>query len=58
MGDGVHSYTYDAEGKVLQVHCGSTARYTYGAMDHRVRARHRPRTMTISSIPSAGGSPT
>ena len=33
----MHSYTYDAEGKVLQVDGGSTARYAYDAMDHRVR---------------------
>ncbi|MBS1799667.1 MAG: RHS repeat protein [Acidobacteria bacterium] len=35
--DSSHSYTYDAEGKVLQVDGGTTASYTYDALDHRVR---------------------
>ena len=35
--DGIHSYTYDAEGKILLVDGGGTAQYTYDAMDNRVR---------------------
>jgi RHS repeat-associated protein len=35
--DGIHSYTYDAEGNVTQVDGGSTATYVYDALNHRVR---------------------
>lgn len=35
--DGFHSYTYDAEGNVLQVDGGATATYVYDALNHRVR---------------------
>jgi len=38
--DGFHSYTYDAEGKVLQVDGGSTGQYVYDALDHRVRTQN------------------
>jgi RHS repeat-associated protein len=33
--DGVHSYTYDAEGNLLQVDDGTTARYAYDALNRR-----------------------
>ena len=35
--DGAHSYVYDAEGNVVQVDGGSTAKYTYNALNQRVR---------------------
>jgi RHS repeat-associated protein len=36
--DGIsHSFTYDAEGNVMAVDNGSTATYTYDALNHRVR---------------------
>lgn len=34
--DGFHSYTYDAEGNVLNVDGGSTATYVYDALNRRV----------------------
>jgi RHS repeat-associated protein len=37
--DGFHSYTYDAEGNVLQVDGGSTAQYVYDALNRRVRVQ-------------------
>jgi RHS repeat-associated protein len=37
--DGLHTYTYDAEGNVLSVDGGSTAQYTYDAMNRRVRVQ-------------------
>ena len=38
LSDYLHNYQYDAEGKVLSVDGGSTATYTYNALDQRVRA--------------------
>jgi RHS repeat-associated protein len=35
--DGFHSYTYDAEGDILQVDGGATAKYAYDALNHRIR---------------------
>jgi RHS repeat-associated protein len=35
--DGTHSYSYDAEGNLTQVDGGSTATYTYDALNHRIR---------------------
>ena len=35
--DGVHTYTYDAEGNVTAVDGGQTAQYTYNALNQRVR---------------------
>jgi hypothetical protein len=35
--DGTHHYTYDAEGNVTAVDSGTTATYTYDALNHRVR---------------------
>jgi RHS repeat-associated protein len=35
--DGYHTYTYDAEGNVTQVDNGNTAKYTYNALNQRVR---------------------
>ena len=35
--DGTHSYTYDAEGRILFVDGGSTAQYIYNALSQRVR---------------------
>jgi RHS repeat-associated protein len=37
--DGFHSYTYDAEGNILQVDGGSTAQYVYDALNRRVRVQ-------------------
>lgn len=37
LNDGVHSYTYDADGNVTAIDGGSTAQYTYDALNHRVR---------------------
>jgi RHS repeat-associated protein len=37
--DGVHSYTYDAEGNIVTVDTGSTAQYGYDALNHRVRSQ-------------------
>ena len=37
MGDGIsHSFTYDAEGNLVAVDNGSTARYVYDALNRRV----------------------
>ena len=36
LGDGQHTYTYDAEGKVVMVDSGTAGNYSYDAMDHRV----------------------
>lgn len=38
MSDGSHSYTYDADGNVTAVDGGSTAKYTYNALNERVRS--------------------
>jgi RHS repeat-associated protein len=35
--DGSHAYTYDAEGNIATVDSGSTATYTYNALNQRVR---------------------
>jgi RHS repeat-associated protein len=35
-GDGIHSYSYDAEGNILTVDNGGTATYIYDAMNRRV----------------------
>jgi RHS repeat-associated protein len=37
--DGFHTYTYDAEGNILNVDNGSTAQYVYDAMNRRVRVQ-------------------
>ena len=37
MTNGQHTYTYDADGKVLQVDSGTSGSYVYDAMEHRVR---------------------
>jgi RHS repeat-associated protein len=37
--DGLHAYTYDAEGNLIKVDGGSTAQYTYDALNRRVRAQ-------------------
>jgi YD repeat-containing protein len=37
VNDGFHQYTYDAEGNVLAVDGGSTAVYSYDAMNERVQ---------------------
>jgi RHS repeat-associated protein len=37
--DGLHTYTYDAEGNVLSVDGGATATYVYDAMNRRVRVQ-------------------
>ena len=37
MNDGIHSYTYDAEGRIIQVDAGQTALYYYDGFGHRVR---------------------
>ncbi len=37
--DTVHSYTYDAEGNILQVDGGSTAIYVYDALNQRVHVQ-------------------
>ena len=36
--DGIHQYSYDAEGNVLKVDGGSTATYYYDALNQRVRS--------------------
>jgi RHS repeat-associated protein len=38
--DGFHSYTYDAEGKILQVDGGASGQYVYDALDRRVRTQN------------------
>ena len=35
--DGLHNYTYDADGNLAQVDSGSTANYAYDALNQRVR---------------------
>jgi hypothetical protein len=35
--DGVHSYTYDAEGNITAVDAGSAASYLYNALNQQVR---------------------
>ncbi|MGC2163148.1 MAG: RHS repeat-associated core domain-containing protein [Silvibacterium sp.] len=37
--DGIHTYTYDAEGNVIAVDGGSTAKYTYDSLSHRVESQ-------------------
>jgi RHS repeat protein len=37
MSDGVHNYTYDAEGNLVAVDGGATAQYIYDAQNQRVR---------------------
>jgi RHS repeat-associated protein len=36
-GDGINTYSYDAEGNLTQVNGGATAKYTYNALNQRVR---------------------
>jgi RHS repeat-associated protein len=43
--DGIHSYTYDAEGNVTGVDGGQTASYTYDALNHRVRVANASNTV-------------
>jgi hypothetical protein len=38
INDGSHIYSYDAEGNLSAVDNGSTAQYTYDALNHRVQA--------------------
>ncbi len=38
LNDGVHSYTYDAEGNVLQVDSSGITQYIYDALNNRVKA--------------------
>lgn len=35
--DGIHTYAYDAEGNLTQVDGGATVKYTYNALNQRVR---------------------
>src|SRR5215472_9123821 len=35
--DGINTYIYDAEGNLVQVNSGATAKYTYNALNQRVR---------------------
>lgn len=37
MNDVVHSYTYDADGNLTAVDAGSSGRYTYDALNHRIQ---------------------
>ena len=37
--DAIHTYSYDAEGNILTVDGGTTASYTYSALNRRVEAR-------------------
>jgi len=37
ISDGNHTYTYDAEGNITAVDNGATAKYTYNALNQRVR---------------------
>jgi YD repeat-containing protein len=37
MNDGSHSYTYDAENRIIRVDAGVTAAYVYDAMGHRAQ---------------------
>src|SRR2546426_5010129 len=37
LDDGTHSYTYDAENRIVQVDAGATASYVYGADGRRIR---------------------
>ncbi len=39
IADGIHTYTYDAEGNILNVDNGATAQYVYDAFNHRVRVQ-------------------
>ena len=39
LNDGVHSYQYDAEGNLVQVDGGSTAKYVYDVFNQRVHAQ-------------------
>jgi len=38
LNDGVHSYSYDAENRLIKVDSGSTATYVYDAFGHRVQS--------------------
>jgi RHS repeat-associated protein len=38
--DGIHSYTYDAEGNVTEVDGGGTGQYVYDALNRRVRVQN------------------
>ena len=38
--DGTYSYTYDADGNVISVNNGETAKYTYDALNHRVQTQN------------------
>jgi RHS repeat-associated protein len=37
LSDGIHTYTFDAEGNVIAADGGNTSTYTYDALNHRVR---------------------
>jgi RHS repeat-associated protein len=56
MNDGVHSYTYDADGNVTAVDGGATAQYTYDALNHRVRWQEG--CCTIENVYDAAGNNT
>jgi RHS repeat-associated protein len=43
--DGLHTYTYDPEGNVTAVDGGSTASYTYDALNRRVRVANATNTV-------------
>ena len=43
INDGCHTYTYDAENRIVKVDSGSTGVYTYDADGDRARAHRRER---------------
>ena len=52
--DGIHTYSYDADGNMISVDSGNTAAYTFDALNHRVRVQSQSRGTTEFAFDAIG----